>query len=142
MDHLLRKDAFLFVVAEEKGIRDTLTAILQTEGFEHVLAFAHAADVLQMAEAVIPDVYIIEYDFPGMTGLQLYEQLQATGPYVPCIFLDAPVSLIEWNHRLVWNLDEPFRIGELLNCVRNALHYASHVSLVSWKHQVQSGPNP
>lgn len=142
MDRFLKKDAFLFIVAKEKDVQDMITAALNTEGFHQVLAFSRAADVLYMAEAVIPDVYIIEYDCPGMTGLQLYGQLLAKGPYVPCIFLDAPISLVEWKHRPVWNLEGPFRIGELSACVRDALQYASQVPLLSWKYQGQVGPNP
>lgn len=141
MDHREKKDAFLFIVAEDKGMREMLTALLKTEGFERVLAFSSKIDILNMAEAVIPDVYIIDYECPGMTGLELYEQLLAKGGYVPCIFLNAPPSLLEWKHRPIWNLEEPFRIGELLAYVRDALRYVSHAPFVAWHHPLQSGPN-
>jgi FixJ family two-component response regulator len=142
MDHIEKKDAFLFIVAEDRGMREMLLALLKAEGFERVLTFSNRTDVLQMAEAVIPDVYIIDYECPGMTGLQLYQQLLAKDGYVPCIFLDAPASLVEWNHRPVWNLERPFRIGELLACVRDALRYISHAPLFSGNIQLQSGQNP
>lgn len=142
MNHLLKKDAFIFIVAEDRGLREMLTALLKTEDFERILAFSHTTDILNMAEAVIPDVYIIDYDCPGMTGFELYGQLQAKSGYVPCIFLDAPASLVEWNHRPVWNLEEPFRISEVLGCVRDALRYVSHAPFVSWNNPLQSGPNP
>lgn len=142
MDYGVKKDAFIFIVAKDRGMREMLTALLKTEGLDRALAFSHAADILQMAEAVIPDVYIIDYEFPGMTGLELYQQIQTKGGYVPCIFLDAPASLVEWNHRPVWNLEKPFRMSQLFACIRDALRSISHVPLLSWDNPLQSGPNP
>lgn len=123
MGHMIEKDAFFFVVAEDQGIQAMIAAVLSVEGFHRVMAFARAKDILQSANAVLPDVYIVDYDISGMTGLELCERLQPDDKYIPCILLNAPHLPEKWEHRPLWTLQMPFTIEDLLKCLQEALHY-------------------
>ena len=136
-----RTDAFLFIIDEDPGIREMLVATLKIAGFYRAYTFARASDALHLARSVLPDVFIIDYEFPGMTGLQLYEQLQAKNEYIPCILLSAPRSLVEWNNHPLWKLQEPFDIDELIACVKDALQSTSHILPMLYRTQIQPGQN-
>ena len=119
-----KTDAFLFMIDNDQSMQKMIAAALSIEAY-WVYALSSAREALHLAASVLPDVYIIDYEFSGMTGLQLYEQLQAKSEYIPCIFLSAPRSLVAWRTHPIWNIQEPFDIDELLGCVKEALQQVS-----------------
>lgn len=129
MDHFLEKDAFFFIVAQDRGIQAMIAAALSVEGFHRVLAFACAEDLLQTANTILPEVYIIDYEFPDMTSFEIYEQLQANERSIPCILLNAPCSPQNWEHCPLWTLQMPFTLDELFLCIQEALRSVSPLSL-------------
>lgn len=129
------------MLAEDTSIQAMIAAALKVEGFDRVLPISRQTDLLELANSVLPDVFILDYECPGRPGLQLYEQLQAHGRSIPCIFINAPLSLDDWNHHSLWTLPLPFALEELFRCIKEALGHVSHLSLSSWNSQRQSNPN-
>ena len=136
-----KTDAFLFIIDEDQSIREMLVATLKIGGFYRAYAFSCADDALHLANSVLPDVFIIDYEFPGVTGMQLYERLQAKNEYIPCIFLSPPRSLVAWDDHPLWQLQEPFDIDDLLTCVKDALQHTCHIPPAPWENQIQTTRN-
>ena len=118
-------EAIIVIIDEYKISCEVLAAALEEEGAYRVYACSRVEEALHLVGSIIPDVLIIAYDLSQMTGLELYEQLQAKGAKrrIPCILLDAPPSVFQKGY--LWELKKPFGLDMLLEMVRKALFSAS-----------------
>lgn len=80
----------VLIIEDERGLTQTLEYNFQREGFE--VAVAHdGADGLRKAQALLPDVIILDLMLPGMTGLDVCRQIRG-GPRtrdIPVLMLTA-----------------------------------------------------
>src|SRR4029077_3318467 len=67
----------LLVVDDEPGIRESLSSILQDEGY-HVESVASAEEALQRASTGEIEVILLDVWLPGMDGLEALSRLQAS----------------------------------------------------------------
>lgn len=113
----------ILIVDENRGMQELLSLILEQEGLYQVSHVSRAAQALPVAHAIHPDLLIIAYELADRTGLQLYRQLQACQEQqnTPCIFLSAPLALPELQFYPFWNVQEPFRLDDLLKTTQQAL---------------------
>lgn len=88
-------------------------AFLVTEG-EHAL---------QVLEDVKPDLLLLDYFLPHMSGLELYDQLHEYEPLadIPVIMISANLPQEEVDHRNLIGLQKPFELDHLLTTIRTAL---------------------
>jgi two-component system response regulator HydG len=77
----------VLIVDDEPNALKVLSAILTDEGYQVSQAFS-AGDALTKINDNL-DVVITDMRMPGRDGMQLYEQLAATYPDIPVIFLTA-----------------------------------------------------
>ncbi len=77
----------VLIVDDDRLILATLSHGLREGGFK-TLEAANGADALQICIENPPSVAIIDYDLPGLSGLQVAQALQPT-PAFPVIFLSA-----------------------------------------------------
>src|SRR5258707_5923824 len=66
----------LLVVDDEPGIRESLSSILQDEGY-HVESVASAEEALERASTGEVEVILLDVWLPGMDGLEALSRLQA-----------------------------------------------------------------
>src|SRR5260370_4054430 len=66
----------LLVVDDEPGIRESLSSILQDEGY-HVESVASAEEALERAATGEVEVILLDVWLPGMDGLDALSRLQA-----------------------------------------------------------------
>ena len=67
----------LLVVDDEVGIRESLSSILQDEGYQ-VESVASAEEALQRAAAGDVEVVLLDVWLPGIDGLEALSRLQAS----------------------------------------------------------------
>ena len=98
-------------------------AVQQETPYLAVLAHDGQA-ALRVAEHLKPNLFIIDYLLPDMTGLQVYERLHATPEFetIPAILLSA-VSHVEelTSHAHVQVIAKPFELNDLLQAIREHL---------------------
>jgi DNA-binding response OmpR family regulator len=69
------KKSRVLVVDDEPGIRKTLRAYLEDEGYE-VTVLADGAQVLPAVRSFSPDVVILDVMLPGMDGIEVLRQIR------------------------------------------------------------------
>jgi CheY-like chemotaxis protein len=76
----------LLVVDDTEAVRSTLAELLAREGYE-VETAASAEEALQLAQLVLWDGLVLDFDLPGLNGVELYARLlQNTGRRLPVLF--------------------------------------------------------
>ena len=85
--------AKILIIDDDFSIVELLTDILTREG-HNVAAAGEAVEGMQKARALKPDLVILDYHMPGMTGAHLFESLrrnQATHQ-TPILFMSGEAS--------------------------------------------------
>jgi FixJ family two-component response regulator len=78
------------VVDDDHAVRESLRFLLEVAG-KTVVAFASAADFLKSEWRQIACL-ILDQHMPGMTGLDLVEQLRASGVAIPVMLITGSMS--------------------------------------------------
>lgn len=66
----------ILIVEDERGLTQTLSWYFTREGFEPVVVH-DGADGLRKAQALLPDVVLLDVMLPGMSGLDVCRELRA-----------------------------------------------------------------
>lgn len=114
----------ILVVEDERGIAETLKAILEDEGHTVVLA-TNGRDALALIAQKRPDLVLSDLMLPIMTGQALYHALQADAalrsiPFLVISALDG--AMIRRQLPGVIALSKPFRIDHILDHVADMLN--------------------
>lgn len=78
----------ILIVDDEAAIRQLMVRILDTQGYAvSQAATAHAA--LELVQQAPVDLVITDWSMPGMTGLELTQELIAQNPHRPVLMMSA-----------------------------------------------------
>jgi len=72
-----KKKSTILIVDDEYSIVDTLSAVLSIRGFEVLEAYSGEMARQLLDEHPRPDLIVLDILLPGVTGLELCQQLQA-----------------------------------------------------------------
>ncbi|CAK0766251.1 two-component system, sensor histidine kinase [Azospirillaceae bacterium] len=90
-EHAIQKRTLL-VVENDMPIRESLTGLLEAEGY-HVVAVATGVQASAAAARKPPDLVVADYTLPGdMNGLDVIARLRRTTPLLPGIILTGDIS--------------------------------------------------
>jgi DNA-binding NtrC family response regulator len=78
----------ILIVDDEKLIRWSIRERLQEEGFE-ILEAENARSALDQFQSELPDLLLLDYRLPDMTGLQILEQVRKENPEVSVVMMTA-----------------------------------------------------
>src|SRR5256714_4138954 len=114
----------LLVVDDEAGIRDSLSSILEDEGYQ-VEAVGSAEEALERAAAGDFEVVLLDVWLPGIDGLEALSRLQAS-PRPPAIIMISGHGTIETAVRATKLgafdfIEKPLSLEETLILVKNAI---------------------
>jgi putative two-component system response regulator len=121
-------DASILVIDDDADVLRTLGRMLQRAGYQRVTASDDAAAVAGLARETQPDLLLLDYHLPGLTGATLLEELRAAaGPhaYVPVLIISGD-STTEVRRRALAAgatdfVTKPFEISEVLLRIQNLL---------------------
>jgi FixJ family two-component response regulator len=114
------------VVDDEPGVRNALKRLLEARGFA-VCTYPDAEEFLAVAGA--EGCVILDYDMPGMTGLELQRELNTRGARWQVIFLSGRSDfLIRARHvamaaGAVAVLAKPARAHDLFAAIERAIEH-------------------
>lgn len=121
----MSRERTVFVVDDEPDMRAALTRMFRSEGLD-VVAFGSAQEFLESYAPGSGGCVVLDLMMPGMTGLQLQQQLRARAIDVPLIFLtgtaDVRVAVEAMRAGAADFLEKPFENDQLVQRVRIALH--------------------
>jgi CheY-like chemotaxis protein len=108
----------VLVIDDEPSIRELLTLILDTEGYE-VTQASEGAEALRLAEAIPPDVILLDLKMPGMDGSEFARRYHGMrGKKAPIVVITA-VQRIEdaTDVDACAYLAKPFELQVLLDAI-------------------------
>ena len=117
-------DATVFVVDDDRAVRDGLRQLLQAVGLR-VQTYASAPDFLAAYQPDTPGCLVLDIRMPGMGGLDLQAQLVQEGVQLPIIFLtghgDVPAAVRALKAGAMDFLQKPVNSQSLLDLVQQAI---------------------
>jgi FixJ family two-component response regulator len=117
-------DHIVYVVDDDRSSRQSLEFLIQASGSK-VQAFASAKEFLGFPRPEVPACLVLDVRMPGLTGLQLQEELSKLGVRIPIIFMtghgDIPMSVQAMKAGAVEFLTKPFREAEMLRAIARAI---------------------
>jgi two-component system, LuxR family, response regulator FixJ len=116
--------AIIMVVDDDAGVRNAMRALLKSVGLDSQL-FSSAQDFLAAWQPAQPGCLLLDIRMPGMSGLDLQQQLNLRGAVIPVIFMtghgDVPMAVEAMQHGAFDFLQKPFRDQDLLDRIQRAL---------------------
>ncbi len=116
--------ASVLIVDDEESILESLSGILEDEGYRVTTASSGEAAVLKYSE-ILPDVVLLDVWMPGMDGVETLKQLR-TKHADACVIMISGHSNIDTavqalKHGAYDFLEKPLSLDKVLNLVKRAL---------------------
>ena len=120
----------ILVIDDEHGVRRAVRIVLERSGYR-VREATSGLEALRLWHEDESDLVITDIHMPEMDGLEMIRQLHALSPDLPVIAVSGSGEMASRDllkdaglSGPIRTLDKPFKITELLECVREALHAA------------------
>ncbi|MBU0639726.1 MAG: response regulator transcription factor [Planctomycetes bacterium] len=114
----------VFVVDDDPGMRGSLRWLIESVGLR-VKVFESAREFLAAYDPERPGCVVLDVRMPGMSGLELHEELSSMHGAVPAIIItghgDVPMAVRAMKAGAVDFLEKPFGDQVLLDCIRKAI---------------------
>jgi two-component system response regulator FixJ len=114
----------VFVVDDDEGVRNSLRFLLKSVGLA-TRALASAGEFLDTYKPSLPGCLVLDVRMPGMSGLELQQQLNLRGAVIPVIFItghgDIPMAVEAMQQGAFDFLQKPFRDQDLIDRIQRAL---------------------
>jgi two-component system, LuxR family, response regulator FixJ len=124
MFEVTTKKPVIMVVDDDAGVRSAMRALLKSVGLESQL-FTSAREFLAAYQPGQPGCLLLDIRMPGMSGLELQQQLNLRGAVLPVIFMtghgDVPMAVEAMQQGAFDFLQKPFRDQDLLDRIQRAL---------------------
>ena len=124
------KTGVIYIVDDDEDSLDSLTWLLESTGFK---ASPHKSAerfllALQNADPTTPACALLDHRLPGITGLQLHQQLIDQGFQLPVAFItgyaDVPLAVQALKQGAQDFLEKPFKEDQIFDLVTNMLNKA------------------
>jgi two-component system, LuxR family, response regulator FixJ len=116
--------ATIYVVDDDDGVRNSLRFLLKSVGLT-ARTLASAREFLETYKPGQPGCVVLDVRMPGMSGLELQQQLNLRGAIIPVIFItghgDIPMAVEAMQHGAFDFLQKPFRDQDLIDRIQRAL---------------------
>jgi len=116
------------IVDDDEAVRDSLRWLLEANGYR-VRAYASAETFLDEYDSTQLGVLIADIRMPGMSGLELQEQLIARESIMPVVFItghgDVPMAVSTMKKGAIDFLEKPFNESDLRDIVARMFEQAA-----------------
>jgi len=118
------KNPVVMVVDDDAGVRNAMRSLLKSVGLESA-QYASAQEFLASYQPSQAGCLVLDIRMPGMSGLELQQQLNLRGAVIPVIFMtghgDIPMAVEAMQHGAFDFLQKPFRDQDLLDRIQRAI---------------------
>lgn len=113
----------VYVVDDEEALRDSLRWLLESAGYR-VSTYSSAERFLAAYRPGLASCLLLDVRMPGLTGLQLQQELNRRGQGLPLIFItghgDVPMAVEAVKNGAFHFLEKPFKDAQLLRLIEQA----------------------
>jgi len=117
--------ATVFIIDDDAGVRESIEDLVESVGL-HAESFATAQEFLSSKSRGGPGCLVLDVRLPGISGLDLQQELRRAGIRIPIIFItghaDIPMTVTAMKSGAVEFLTKPFRDQDLLDVIQRALN--------------------
>src|SRR6266498_2570848 len=114
----------IYVVDDDASVREALGSLIRSVGLR-VEAFASAQEFLTHPQADAPSCLVLDVQLPGLSGLDLQQELAKADIQIPIIFLtghgDIPTSVRAIKAGALEFLTKPFNDEDLLDAIQQGI---------------------
>jgi two-component system, LuxR family, response regulator FixJ len=114
----------VMVVDDDSGVRNAMRSLLKSVGLQSTL-YASAKEFLDGYQPTQSGCLVLDIRMPGMSGLELQQELNLRGAVIPVIFMsghgDIPMAVEAMQHGAFDFLQKPFRDQDLLDRIQRAI---------------------
>jgi two-component system, LuxR family, response regulator FixJ len=114
----------VFVIDDDANLRASVCALASSLGC-HARGFASAEEFLASEAPTERGVAVVDLRMPGLSGLELQEELARRKSHLPVIILSAyartPITVRAIQAGAVTMIDKPYHEDELWDAIRTAL---------------------
>jgi FixJ family two-component response regulator len=114
----------VFIIDDDAGVREAIKDLVESVGL-HAESFATAQEFLAGERRGSPRCLVLDVRLPGISGLDLQQELRKAGVKIPIIFItahaDVPMSVTAMKSGAIEFLTKPFREQDLLDVIQRAL---------------------
>jgi two-component system, LuxR family, response regulator FixJ len=119
----------IFVVDDDESVRNSIRFLLKSVGLT-TRTLGSASEFLETYKPRQPGCLVLDVRMPGMSGLELQQQLNLRGAIIPVIFItghgDIPMAVEAMQHGAFDFLQKPFRDQDLIDRIQRALERDAH----------------
>ena len=116
--------ALVYVVDDDPSAREGVAGLIRSAGLK-ARTFTSAQEFLATPRPEVPSCLVLDVNLPGLSGLDLQQELAKSGDQIPIIFLtghgDIPMSVRAVKAGAVDFLTKPFDDEDLLNAIRQCI---------------------
>lgn len=113
---MIANNCTIFIVDDDEAVRDSLRWLLEANGYQ-VQSYESGEKFLENYNPSIVSVLIADVRMPGMTGLELQEELIKRNAPIPIVFItghgDVPMAVSSMKKGAVDFLEKPFNEADL-----------------------------
>lgn len=117
-------DQQIYIVDDDEALRDSLVWMLESSGYT-VSAFDSAEAFLAAYRETFSGCLVLDVRMPGMSGLELFEELGRRRCTLPVIFItghgDVPMAVSALKKGAVDFIEKPFGDQEMLRLIAQCL---------------------
>lgn len=118
-DHRKR---FILFVEDNRGVSEIVKTIVSLATAYITLHVSDSAEALRALEQKKPDLLLLDYHLPTMSGVQLYDIVHVQDTYmnIPAIIISADTSpevSYEVKRRQLMLISKPFRVVEFVSAL-------------------------
>lgn len=112
----------IYIVDDDDAVRDSLRFLLETNGY-NVLTFSSGEEFLEKYDPTLVSILITDVRMPGMSGLQLQEELNARKVNIPIVFItghgNVPMAVNTLKQGAMDFIEKPFNLSDIQEVISN-----------------------
>ncbi|WP_095194291.1 response regulator transcription factor [Pseudomonas sp. Irchel 3A7] len=120
----LRSATIIAIVDDDDSVRSALESLIRSSGYK-TRTYCSALKFLDANALAETHCLISDIQMPGMSGVEMHEQLVARGIHIPTLFItaypDAAPPIGADDPGLIACLPKPCDADRLLHCIETAL---------------------
>jgi len=120
----MNKSPIVMVVDDDSGVRNAMRSLLKSVGLSSAL-YSSAQEFVAAYDPQQPGCLLLDIRMPGMSGMELQQELNLRGAVIPVIFMsghaDIPMAVEAMQHGAFDFLQKPFRDQDLLDRIQRAI---------------------
>ena len=113
----------ILITEDDAAVGELLVQVISQETPHRAILVADSSRAFTIIEHVRPDLFLLDYHLPRMTGIELYDRLHATEglEHIPAILLTAGVLEHDFRRRKLVGMSKPVDLNKLLDLIEELL---------------------